>query len=371
LRPKDRAINSIAQVRAVLSDGAEREDIDVRTPPADLDTALVVAAAASGWGLRLSCLRYVALGGGSHHWTATTQHGVTYFLTVDDLLDKPWLGSDAESAFRGLRGTFGTARDLRKRAGLAFVLAPIPSADGQVVLRLTPRYSLTVFPFVPGQTGRWGDDLGAADRDRILRMVADLHNATPSVRTLARRRDGELYDREDLEKALGELGQPWDGGPFSESARHALAVQEMVVTHWLGEFGRLAAYVGGRDTEVVITHGEPHGGNVMHVGDDLLLIDWDTVALAPRERDLWMLDDGTPTALMAYSEVTGRIPDADTLSYYRLAWRLADLAGCVRVLTSAHQRDGNTERAWASMQLILDTGPSGWIGPFHHVGQRR
>jgi spectinomycin phosphotransferase len=370
LRPKDRAINSIAQVRAVLSDGPERKDIDVRTPPADLDTAVVVAAAASGWRLQLSGLRYVALGGGSHHWTATTQQGVTYFLTVDDLLDKPWLGSDAESAFRGLQGTFGTARDLRKRGGLTFVLAPVPSADGQVVHRLTSRYSLTVFPFVPGRSGRWGDDLDAADRDRILRMVAELHNATPSVRTLARRRDGELYDRADLEKALGELDRPWDGGPFSESARQALAVQESVVTYWLAEFGRLAAYVASRDAEVVITHGEPHGGNVMRVGSDLLLIDWDTVALAPPERDLWMLDDGTPTALTAYSQATGRTADADTLSYYRLAWRLADLVGCIRVLTSAHQRDGNTERAWASMQLILDSGPSGWNGPFHHVAQR-
>ena len=45
---------------------------------------MVATAAASGWGLQLSGLRYVALGGGSHHWAATTQDGVTYFLTVDD-----------------------------------------------------------------------------------------------------------------------------------------------------------------------------------------------------------------------------------------------------------------------------------------------
>jgi spectinomycin phosphotransferase len=354
----------------MLSDGSERREADVRTPPADLDTTWVATAAASGWGLQLSGLRYVALGGGSHHWTATTQDGVTYFLTVDDLLDKPWLGSDAESAFRGLQGTFGTARELRERARLAFVLAPVPSADGQATRRITPRYSLTVFPFVPGQTGRWGDDLYPADRDRILRMVADLHNATPTVMTLARRRDCEVYEREALEKALGELSQPWDGGPFAESARQALAAQENVVTQWLAEFGQLAAYVAGRDAGVVITHGEPHGGNVMRVGDDLLLIDWDTVALAAPERDLWMLDDGAPAALAAYTQVTGRMADATTLSYYRMAWRLADLASCVRVLSSAHQQDGTTERAWASMQIILDSGPSGWNGPFHHVTRR-
>ncbi|MGN6794490.1 MAG: phosphotransferase [Streptosporangiaceae bacterium] len=347
------------------------EGTDVRTPPADLDTKIVAEAAASDWGLRLTGLSYVALGGGSHHWTARTPGGVTYFLTVDDLLDKPWLGTDAESAFLGLAGTFGAARTLRERAGLPFVLAPVPADDGQAVRRLTTRYSLAVFPFVVGQTGRWGDDLAPADRDRILRMVAELHKATPAVRSLVKRRDSEVYEREDLEKALGALDEPWDGGPFSEPARQALAGQISVVAGWLAEFDRLAAHVAGSRAGLVITHGEPHGGNIMRVGDELLLIDWDTVALAPPERDLWMLDDGSPDALTAYTDAAARTVDARTVSYYRFAWRLADLAGFTRVLRSAHQRDGNTEHAWASLRIVLDTGPTGWNGPFRHVPRRR
>jgi spectinomycin phosphotransferase len=343
------------------------ERTHVRTPPADLDTKVVADAAASGWGLRLTALSYVALGGGSHHWTATAPDRVTYFLTVDDLLDKPWFGADADSAFRGLLGTYSAARQLRERAGLPFVLAPVPSIDGQAARRLTPpHYSLAVFPFVPGQTGRWGDDLGPADRDRILRVIAELHNATPAVRSLARRRDGEVYERANLEKALAELDQRWDGGPFSERARQAIAAQSSVIAGWLAEFGRLEAHVADRAAGLVITHGEPHGGNIMRVGDELLLIDWDTVALAPPERDLWMLDDGTPEALTAYTQVTGTTVDATTLGYYRLAWRLADLAGFTRRLRSAHQRDGDSERAWESLQIVLASGPTGWNGPFRH-----
>jgi spectinomycin phosphotransferase len=331
---------------------------------------VVADAAARGWGLRLTALSYVALGGGSHHWTATTPDGVTYFLTVDDLLDKPWLGTDPESAFLGLQGTFRAARQLRDKAGLAFVLAPAQSADGQSVHRLTPRYSLAVFPFVPGQTGHWGDDLIPEDRDRILRMVAELHNATPAARSLARRRGSEVHEREDLENALRELGRPWGGGPFSEPARQALAAQVSVVTGWLADFDRLAAYVAGSDADRVITHGEPHGGNIMRLRDRLLLIDWDTLALAPRERDLWMLDDATPDALAAYTQATGYTADASAISYYRLAWRLADLAGFTRMLRSAHQRDGDIERAWVSLRLVLDSAPGGWNGPFHHLPRR-
>ena len=342
----------------------------MRTPPADLETTVVAEAAASGWGLHLTALSYAALGGGSHHWTATTPDGVRYFLTVDDLLDKPWLGTDTESAFLGLQGTFGAARQLREQARLGFVLAPTRSADGQSVHRLTPRYSLAVFPFVEGETGSWGDDLPPDHRDQILRMVANLHGATPAVRSLARPRESEVYDREHLENALRALDQPWDGGPFAEPARQALAAQVSLVQGWLADFDRLAAYVAASGADRVITHGEPHGGNIMRIAGELLLIDWDTVALAPRERDLWMLDDGSPQALAAYTQATGYTPDARAVRYYRLAWRLADLSGFTRTLRSAHQPDGNAERAWSSLQLVLDSAPGGWTGPFRHVSGR-
>ena len=336
-------------------------------PPADLDAAIVAEAVATDWGLPLNGLHYVPLGGGSHHWAALAPDGAMYFVTVDDLLDKPWLGTDRESAFRGLRGTLGTARHLRDGVGLPFVLGPISSLNGDAIRRLTPRYSLTVFPFVSGQTGRWGDDLPPEDRDRILRMLAELHEATPAVRSLAWRRDSEVYERADLETALGELDQPWDGGPFAESARRAIAAQIGAVSGWLADFDQLAAHVAASAYRLVLTHGEPHGGNIIRTGEEFLLIDWDTVALAPPERDLWMLDDGTATALAAYTDVTGRTADAVTIGYYRLAWRLADLAACTRVLKSPHQRDGNTERAWASLQIVLDQGPTGWNGPYRHV----
>jgi len=65
----------------------------------------------------------------------------------------------------------------------------------------------------------------------------------------------------------------------------------------------------------------------------LALIDWDTVALAPAERDLWMLDD-QPHALANYTELTGVTPRRAGLGLYRLARTLTDLAAFVVVLRS-------------------------------------
>ena len=56
---------------------------------------------------------------------------------------------------------------------------------------------------------------------------------------------------------------------------------------------------------MVITHGEPHPANLMLAAGRLALIDWDTVALAPPERDVSLIITGTEGA-DRYQEAAGR-----------------------------------------------------------------
>jgi spectinomycin phosphotransferase len=342
----------------------------MRTAPAGLAATTVAAEVAKGWGLPVSRLRYVALGGGSYHWVAAASDGGKYFLTVDDLQDKPWLGADPDSAFRGLRAAFDTALTLRDQARLDFVVAPVPSVYGQSARRLTPHYSLAVFPHVAGQAGRWGTDLTRRDRNELAHLLGELHRSTPAVEALARRRDAALPGRAGLEAALGDLDQPWTGGPFAEQARAALAAGAGTVRDWLAAFDSLAAHLLDSDASLVVTHGEPHPGNIMRAGSQLMLIDWDTVALAPPERDLWMLDDAPHGVLARYSKATGRTVDTIAINYYRLAWTLADIASFTGRLRSAHARDRDTEHAWQALKISLDPESLARSGPFGR-GQRR
>ena len=334
------------------------------TPPVGLDEAVVAEAAARRWGLQVT-LRYVAIGAGSYHWLATAQAGTRYFLTVDDLNDKPWLGADSDQVFSGLCAAFQTAVALRERAGLPFVVAPMPAHGGEAACRLTARYSLAVFPFVNGRSGRWGDAVTADEADALAQVLARLHQATPLVASQAPRRSLELHGRAALETALCELDRPWSGGPFAERARRELATRAGLVAGWLDEFDVLAARLAANGgAAAAVTHGEPHPGNFIRTGKGLALIDWDTVALAPPERDLWMLADGAPGALGRYSELTGVTADADAISYYRLAWTLYDIASYTADLRAAHQWSRDSEKAWTSLRLSLEPDPAVRPGPY-------
>ncbi len=343
----------------------------MRTAPAGLAATTVAAEVAKCWGLPVSRLRYVALGGGSYHWFAAASDGGRYFLTVDDLQDKPWLGADPDSAFCGLRAAFDTALTLRDQARLDFVVAPVLSVHGQSAHRLNSRYSLAVFPYVAGKAGRWGTDLTGRDRNALASLLAELHRSTPAVGALARRRGMALPGRAGLEAALGDLDQPWTGGPFAVQARAALAAGAGTVRDWLAEFDSLAAHLPDSDASLVVTHGEPHPGNIMRAGSQLMLIDWDTVALAPPERDLWMLDDAPPGVLPGYTKATGRTVDTMALSYYRLAWTLADIASFTGRLRSAHERNPDTEHAWQALRVCFDPESSARSGPFGRRQRRR
>jgi spectinomycin phosphotransferase len=61
----------------------------------------------------------------------------------------------------------------------------------------------------------------------------------------------------------------------------------------LGHFEQLGDRLAASDEPWVITHGEPHAGDVLvDSAGDLHLIDWDDTRIAPRERDLRVLLHG-------------------------------------------------------------------------------
>ena len=314
----------------------------MRALPDEFEVGELTGLLADGWDFDVETAEYAAVGGGSYHWVVTDLEGTRRFVNVDDLDRKPWLGDARDSAFDGLARAFGTAVALRD-AGLDFVVAPIPTSHGEALRRGWPRYTVALFPFVDGQAGHFGQ-YDANERDAILTMLAEIHRATPVVDSISRRIDLEVPGRRRLEAALRELDEKWSGGPLAEPAREALAGRPSYVAELLASYDRLRADVVSK-TDWVVTHGEPHAGNLMWTGERHVLVDWDTVALAPPERDLWMLaDDGAD--MTAYTDATCHEPDQAAVAFFRLRWDLSDIAAFTDVLRAPHRHSADTQRAY-------------------------
>jgi spectinomycin phosphotransferase len=315
----------------------------------------MLLALADGWDLAGWTLEYAPVGAGSYHWTAALRAGrgpgERRFVTVDDLDGKGWLGRTGPAVLAGLRAAMDAAVTLRQ-AGLGFVAAPVPARTGETVRPLGHGHAITVFPYLDGSSGAWGEPLPAPERGELAAMLAALHQADPAAVRLPRV-ELALPGRGELEAALAELGQPWTGGPYSERARALLASAARPVRRHLDILDHWAPRLAAAPT--VITHGEPHPGNVMRAPGGLMLIDWDTAGLAPPERDLWLVATESGDEVRRYTELTGHPVDPAALEFYRLRWALDDLSFFLRDLRAPHHPTPGTEDAWLNLETTLTT----------------
>jgi Ser/Thr protein kinase RdoA (MazF antagonist) len=124
----------------------------VHTPPTDLPEPALRAALEVGWSLRTATLEYRPVGFGSHHWELTDSTGTRWFVTVDDLRTRRvTFGEPLTGGYHRLRASLAAAQALRA-AGRDFVVAPLPTRDGEPLAPLAGSFALAVYPFVVGES---------------------------------------------------------------------------------------------------------------------------------------------------------------------------------------------------------------------------
>jgi len=335
----------------------------VLSPPPGLAEDMLASGLAGGWDLGVDAMSYRPLGFGSHHWEVTDARGAHWFLTVDELESKRGSRDEPlDHTFARLRAALCAARDLRD-CGAAFVVAPVPAADGEPLVRLGERFGLALYPLVTGQSFEWGEFTSPAHRRGVLDLVVALHSAPAAARRHAATEDFAIAHRDELEAAIGgggvaAAGMAADLGPYARPAAELLAENAGPVRRLLARYDELAGR--SRRAGMVLTHGETHPGNTMLTADGWVLVDWDTALVAPPERDLWSLDPGDGSVLRGYADATGVTPSQASLELYRIRWDLADLAVGVSRFRGHHPGGPDDDKSWDNLRsLVAGVGAAG------------
>lgn len=316
----------------------------VRHPPDDLSTRTIEAALEDSWGISGASAEYLPEGGGSHHWRVTDETAQVHFVTVDDLDAKDWIGQERDLVFDGLAQALATAHALRHDAGLRFVVPPVAAGDGSLVCRLTDRYAVSVYPWLSGRSHGFGSFLDPALRDDALGRLAELHRATGVVRDVAPTHVLGYAGRQELELFLADPQSAWRGGPYAEPARELFLAHAAALAELVSRFDRVVLRTEAARSVTVITHGEPHPGNLMVVGGTIRLIDWDTAGLAPPERDIALVAAAPCEGIERYEQATGHEVDFEVVALYRARWYLDDMASSVRLFGASHAETPDTQR---------------------------
>ncbi|NNC75851.1 MAG: phosphotransferase [Acidimicrobiia bacterium] len=300
-------------------------------PP--LSTDSIGGALLDMWRFEVDDLTYAAVGYGSWHWLATDGEGSRWFVTADDP-NGPFPVDLAYPLARRLEA-----------AGLEFVRGPMPSQTGEVLCDVDG-WLLSLWPWIDGRSMEFGRHATPADLDATTACLARLHNHRGVEQVPGLVEDWAVSGRPDLEALLDE---PHGSGPYAAETVELLTRGNARIRDGLGRYDHLTDQARAQRPRLVITHGEPHAGNVVHTDSGARLIDWDTVKWAPIERDLWHLVDYDDWE-RGYGDVK---VDDDLIELYRLNWELSEIADFAVLLLGATAKSQDHEVAITELRRQL------------------
>ncbi|MER7249217.1 phosphotransferase [Kribbella sp. NPDC000426] len=315
----------------------------MRDEPTEISCDLVARILKEHWGFTAVEVVYAAVGFGSYHWIASDLDGHRWFATADRV------GRDGAQA---ITAAMQTTRELADR-GYEFAVAPLADRRGQLVREVLPGWTLMVLPYLQGWStpdGSWDDP---AEREQIAPIVGRLHAA--AAPEALQRWDFAIPHRDGLLAALADLDHPWSSGPYAEPTRLRLAGASSYVCSRLEYYDTLVREVEASPDPWVITHGEPHSANVLRTPDgQMLLVDWETARLAPRERDLAAFLDNSAEVLTAYQSEAGPItPNPTALELFEAWWPLTEITSYVALFRHPHHASEDTKQSWHELTEYL------------------
>ncbi|CAN5197145.1 N/A [soil metagenome] len=281
----------------------------MREPPEHLDPAELLDVVRTQWDEAVDRLEHLPVGFGAHHWAASVEQSRRYFVTFDRLAPK--------RSCEGLERAYCAAASLSS-SGLEFVLASLSSVSGGFTVPLGTG-AVSVTPWTAGRSGS-GSFANEAEALETASHLGRLHASKfpPGIPVW------EPVVRADLGEGLSRrIAEPSPSGPFGERARAAVAAHLSAVYEWVRRYVVLTERAERTYQTWVPTHGEPDTGNQLVTPTRRLLVDWESLALAPRERDL----DGLLASSADWQRAYGNHePDAQMLEMFDLEWRLSEIA---------------------------------------------
>ena len=287
--------------------------------PSPVPDAALLACARDQFDRPATAITFLPLGYDANAWA--------YRLTAgDDIFLKVRRGA---AALPGLLAP----RHVRDQ-GIEGVLAPLPARDGRLWAQLG-EFSVTLQPFVAGRDA-WdsglSDDQWVAFGELLRHVHALLVPPELAVHLVAETFTPDHLDY--LPRLAARAQGPTPNDPVAAELVAVWRAHEATIAALLARTAALGERLRHTDRPRVLCHADAYLGNVL-VGDDgrLWLIDWDSAALAPRERDLMFVIGGiaagqvsprqTELFMRGYGPVNA---DPVALTYYRCAWAVQDIA---------------------------------------------
>ena len=246
----------------------------------DIDQSAIIACLRSEYGVDAETVAFLAVGADADTaaYRVVAQNGDRFFLKLrsGDFLD----------------ASVSVPHYLASH-GAGWVIGPIPTRSGVLSADVTV-FTAVLYPFHDGTSG-WNRRLSREQWIKLGAGVRTLHDAEIPI-DLLRAVPRESFRspwRRDLPRRLEQLREDSAGDPVIRELSELLERHRSTVEHLLYRAEVLAGRLTHRPAHTTACHGDLHAGNILIDSlDHLFVVDWDTIVVALRERDLMFIGGG-------------------------------------------------------------------------------
>lgn len=246
------------------------------------------------YGIKIRSMNSV-LGGVSYCYILNTDDG-KYFLKIhpDSRLGK----AISKKLNLSLKVTF----ELFSKAGIKNISHPIPTKNNKLKSRFG-KFTISIYNFFEGRT-REDWDINKRQLENLAILLAKIHKATDKIDLKTKIFGEDIEYSKDLMKCLNDLEKGFEDKYKGEISFLVLPFRKRIL-NLFGNVKRLNKQINKERPKLVICHRDPLPFNLITKKDEVFLIDWDAVDLAPKEQDIWFYLE-EKIFLKAYEEEFGK-----------------------------------------------------------------
>ncbi|MCJ8007783.1 phosphotransferase [Lederbergia wuyishanensis] len=219
---------------------------------------------------------------------------------------------------------------------------------------------LVLFPWINGPTLADSYPLTESYIRQIAQLLAELHLTTSKISSDIHL-PAETFNVEFLDE-LSTFVKTLRQRPAPSELVNIIAPKEKGIISLIMQIKKLSNTIKNKHFPFVICHGDLWGGNLIQSPSGLRVIDWESVILAPMERELANYITQMPiTFIQAYEEkMESRVnPNIDLLRFFSYRTQLHNLYSWLKNLL-VHQLD--EEQQFNDIDMIKNHCLNRWDG---------
>lgn len=163
------------------------------------------------------------------------------------------------------------------------------------------------------------------DNTILGKTIAEIHKLSPQITTPIKHEQFEFKHASEFMDKLGQLSSEAGRDEISTNLHKLMNANYSTIVRAYKQFQIVAENCSNSELDSVITHGDAPGNVLVKSPDDIYIVDWDDILLAPAERDLWFMIDKQDFGDGYTTEIPEYNPNQVTLDYYLLSRYFNDM----------------------------------------------